>query len=199
MEGGVCVKRVERKGYSLVELMIAMTITVFVLAGLLALLGYGTQNMRITQSVVALQNKAKDATNHISTYTMEASEIEWDEDEEILIVTKKDIVQEKNADGSYPDPKVETYYYYWKDQDNDHIGEIYFARRDKVIDPSDATKVILNAAPDFLLVDDIEDFKCEIEENVDTGKKILHMQLKLKNQLDEAEFECKKDVYMRNQ
>lgn len=198
MEGGVCVKRVERKGYSLVELMIAMTITVFVLAGLLALLGYGTNNVRITQSVVALQNKAKDATNHISTYTMEASEIAWDEDEEILIVTKKDIVQEQNADGTYPDPKVETYYY-WKDQDADHIGGIYFARRDKVIDPSDATKVILNAAPDFLLVDDIEDFKCEVEENDDTGKKILHMQLKLKNQLDEAEFECKKDVYMRNQ
>lgn len=198
MEGGVCVKRVERKGYSLVELMIAMTITVFVLAGLLALLGYGTHNMRITQSVVALQNKAKDATNHISTYTMEASEIVWDEDEEILIVTKKDIVQEQNVDGTYPDPKVETYYY-WKDQDADHIGGIYFARRDKVIDPSDATKVILNAAPDFLLVDDIEDFKCEVEENDDTGKKILHLQLKLKNQLDEAEFECKKDVYMRNQ
>lgn len=197
MEGGVCVKRVERKGYSLVELMIAMTITVFVLAGLLALLGYGTHNMRITQSVVALQNKAKDATNHISTYTMEASEIVWDEDEEILIVTKKDIVQEQK-DGTYPDPKVETYYY-WKDQDADHIGGIYFARRDKVIDPSDATKVILNAAPDFLLVDDIEDFKCEVEENDDTGKKILHLQLKLKNQLDEAEFECKKDVYMRNQ
>ncbi len=48
MEGGVCVKRVEREGYSLIELMIAMTIAVFVLAGLLALLGYGTQNMRIT-------------------------------------------------------------------------------------------------------------------------------------------------------
>lgn len=198
MEGGVCVKRVEREGYSLIELMIAMTITVFVLAGLLALLGYGTQNMRLTQSMVALQNKAKDATNHISTYTMEASEIVWDEDKEILIVTKKDISQEQNADGTYPDPKIETYYY-WKDQDVDHIGGIYFARRDKVIDPSDATKVTLNAKPDFLLVDDIEDFKCEIEENEDTGKKILHMQLKLKNQLDEAEFECKKDVYMRNQ
>lgn len=198
MEGGVCVKRVEREGYSLIELMIAMTITVFVLAGLLALLGYGTQNMRITQSMVALQNKAKDATNHISTYTMEASEIVWDEDKEILIVTKKDISQEQNADGTYPDPKVETYYY-WKDQDAHHIGGIYFARRDKVIDPSDATKVTLNAKPDFLLVDDIEDFKCEIEENDDTGKKILHMQLKLKNQLDDAEFECKKDVYMRNQ
>lgn len=191
-------KRIKREGYSLIELMIAMTLSVFVLAGLIALLGYGTQNMRITQSVTALQNKAKDATNHISAYTMEASDIYWDEDKKILAVTKKDIPQEQNADGTYPDPKVETYYY-WKGQDADHVGGIYFARREKVVDPSDASKVTLVSEPKYLLTDDIEDFQCEIEENKDTKKKILHMQLMLKDKLEDAEFECKKDVYMRNQ
>lgn len=199
-------KKVEREGYSLVELLIAMTISVFVLAGLLALIGYGTNNMRLTQSLVALQNKAKDATNHISTYAMEASEVEWDEEKDavkkILKITKKTISQEVDSEGNYPeDPKT---YYYWKVHDSsadpDSVGEIYFAREDKVtvsgveVTPKSGYKMV-----DFLLVDDIKDFQCEVRENKDTGKKSLHIELKLKNKSDDSEFECKKDVYMRNQ
>ncbi len=189
-------KRRKREGYSLVELLIAMAISAFVLVGLLALLSYGTHNMRITHALVALQDKAKDATNHISTYTMEASDLEWDEDQEILIVTKKAVVQEKDSTGNYPEPKVEKCYY-WKDTNADGVGAIYFAKRDKVVDPVDSTKVKLQAKKDFLLADDIQDFQCKIKKDKDTGKKVLHMEFKLKN--DYAEFECKKDIYMRNQ
>lgn len=191
-------KEGKREGYSLIELLIAMTLTVFVLAGLLALLGYGTHNMRITQSLVALQDQAKDATNHMSAHTMEASEIEWDEDKKILCVTRKSVPQEVDADGNYPDPEVETCYY-WKDTDSDGVGGIYFAKRDKVVDAVDHTKVHLTADPKYLLADDIDDFQCEVKEDNETGKKVLHMELKLKSKSDDAEFECKKDVYMRNQ
>ena len=189
-------KKMNRDGYSLIELMIAVTLTAIVLAGLLALLGYGTHNMRITQALVALQNQAKDATNHISTYTMEASDIEWDEDSNILVVTKESVPQEVDAEGNYPAPVVEQCYY-WKGQDADGVGGIYFAKRDKVVDPVDNTKVNLEAKPEFLLVDDIQDFQCNVNENQDTGKKVLHIELQLEN--DETKFTCQKDVYMRNQ
>lgn len=191
-------KKEKREGYSLIELMIAMTLTVFVLAGLIALLGYGTHNMRITQALVALQDQAKDATNHISSHTMEASDIEWDEENEILTVTRKSVPQELDAGGTYPAPKVETCYY-WKDTDSDGVGGIYFARREKVVDAVDPAKVNLTADRNYLLVDDIEEFRCEIKEDKKTDRKVLHIEMDLKSKSDDAEFECKKDVYMRNQ
>lgn len=193
-KGGDIVKK-RREGYSIVELLIAMGLTAIVLAGLLALLGYGTRNMRITQSLVALQNQAKDATNHISAYAMEASDIKWDEDKEVLEVVRKTVPQELDATGNYPEPIVETCYY-WRGTDADGVGGIYFAKKDKVVDVTDASKVNLVAKQEFLLVDDIQEFRCEVKENKDTGKKVLHIELQLKN--DETEFECKKDIYMRN-
>lgn len=84
-----------REGYSLVEMMIAMAITAIVITGLIALLSYGSRNMRITQTMTALQNQAKDASNHLSSYVMEASKTEWDDDKKVLIITKPFILQKK--------------------------------------------------------------------------------------------------------
>lgn len=172
-----------------------MAISSIVLACLLVLLGYGAHNMRISQALVALQNQAKDATNHISTYVMEASDIEWDEHKRILTVTKKSVPQELKLqpDGSwkYPQP-VEEKCYYWKGTD-----AIYFAKRDKVVDPADNTKVNLTEEQRFLLTDNMQDFDCKIKEDKNTGKKVLHLEMKFSNSI--TEFTCKKDVYMRNQ
>lgn len=189
-------KKRKREGYSLVELLIAMAITTIVLGGLIALMGFGAHNMRITHSLVALQDKAKDATNHISTYTMESSDIEWDDMKKVLVVTKESVSQEVDAVGNYPAPVVERCYY-WKGKNANGVGGIYFAKQDKVKDPADATKVNLVSKPEFLLVDDIKDFSCEVATDDATGKKVLHMEMKLAN--DDTEFECKKDVYLRNQ
>lgn len=192
---GDIVKKSRRGGYSLVELIIAMGISAIVLASLLALLGYGAHNMRVSQALVALQNQAKDATNHISTYTMEASDVEWDEHKKVLTVTKKSVPQELELqpDGTkkYPAP-VEEKCYYWKGTD-----AIYFAKRDKVVDPSDNTKVNLTEGQQFLLAEDMQDFDCKIKKDKKTGKKVLHLEMKLSNSI--TEFTCKKDIYMRNQ
>ena len=151
------------------ELIIAMGISAIVLASLLALLGYGAHNMRVSQALVALQNQAKDATNHISTYTMEASDVEWDGNKKVLTVTKKSVPQqlELQPDGTkkYPAPVGEKCYY-WKGTD-----AIYFAKRDKVVDPSDNTKVNLTEGQQFLLAEDMQDFDCKIKEEKKTGKK----------------------------
>lgn len=187
----------KRDGYSLVELLIAMALTAIVLTGLVALFSYGTHNMRITQAMVALQNQAKDATNHISTYAMEASDIKWDEVNKVLTIKRESVPQQINSEGNYPDPDIETCYYWWADSDGDGVGAVYFAKHDKVADPSDPTKANLTSGQNFLLADDIEDFRCEVKENEDTGKKVLHVEMQLEN--ERAKFECKKDIYMRNQ
>ena len=185
----------EREGYSLVELLIAMAITSIVLSTLLILLSFGSHNMRITHSMVALQDQAKDAVNHISTYTMEASDIEWNDEKGFLVVTKESVPQEVDSEGNYPAPVVEKCFY-WKGQENG-VGGIYFAKWDKVKDASDVTKVNLVSKPEFLLVDHIQDFSCKVKADKATGKKILHVEMKLND--NNTEFECKKDVYMRNQ
>ncbi len=190
-------KKLKRGGYSLVELMIAMGISAIVLASLLALLGYGAHNMRVSQALVALQNQAKDATNHISTYTMEASDVEWDEHKKVLTVTKKSVPQELKLqpDGTkkYPAP-VEEKWYYWKGTD-----AIYFAERKDVLvtDEAGNQTVNLTGGQKFLLAKDMQDFDCKIKEDKKTGRKVLHLEMTLSNSI--TKFTCKKDIYMRNQ
>ncbi len=190
-------KKSRRSGYSLVELMIAMGISTIVLACLIALLGYGAHNMRISQALVALQNQAKDATNHISTYVMEASDVEWDEHKKVLSVTKKSVPQqlELQPDGTkkYPAPVIKKWYY-WKGTE-----AIYFADREDVLvtDEAGNKTVNLTGGQQFLLAEDMQDFDCKIKEDKKTGKKVLHLEMKLSNST--TDFTCKKDIYMRNQ
>ena len=77
--------------------------------------------------------------------------------------------------------------YYWKKDDG-----IYF-QKGEVSDLAD-----LIADKKHLLLDKVTDFECEEKENEDSGKKYLHVTLKLADE-DIAEFECSKDIMMRNQ
>lgn len=173
-------KQLQREGYSLLELIIAAAISVIVLGGLISLLSFGARNMRLTQARVALQNQAKDATNHISTYVMEASEVFWDEDKNVLTIRQ---------DKTGLDNKVESseQFFYWRFGDG-----IYFARESEV-DPA-----ALTADKKHLLLDHVTGFDCEVKVNGDTGREFLHVGMKLAD-ADIAEFECEKDISMRNQ
>lgn len=189
----------KREGYSLVELMIAMALTAIVLAGLLALFGYSSHNMRITQAQVALQNQAKDATNHISTYAMEADDIKWDVStgKDVLVITKP--ITLKDEDSGETTIETETCYY-WVAEDGDDGKAICFTKK-KTKEILDEDEELENLPSElnqqYLLVDDITGFKCEVKENDVTGKKVLHVEIDLEN--DRAEFKCEKDIYMRNQ
>lgn len=174
------VKQWQREGYSLIELMIAVAISAIVLTGVLGLIGFGTKNMRMTQARVALQNQAKDAVNHISTYVMEASEVFWDETDHVLTISKDQIGLDNQVENTEQ-------FLYWRSGDS-----IYFARESEV-DPA-----ALTADKKHLLVDHITGFDCEVKGNADTGREFLHVVLQLADE-DIAEFECEKDISMRNQ
>lgn len=185
----------KREGYSLVELLVAMAVSAIVLSTLIALLSYGAHNMRRAHELAALQNQSKDASNHISSYVMEASDVEWDDTKKVLTVIKETVPQEKDVDGTYPE-KVTEKCYYWLGKDAEGIGGIYFAKHSKVADPSDASKVVLTSKTDYLLTDDIQSFSCEVKKDNKTKKEMLHFELEL--QKNDTKFQCKKDIYLRN-
>ena len=73
--GGGFLKTRQKEGFSLIELMIAMAITVIVMAGIITLIAYSTRSMNLTQARAALQDQAKDSVNHISIHVMEGSSV----------------------------------------------------------------------------------------------------------------------------
>lgn len=68
-------RKMNKEGFSLIELMIAMAISVIVMAGIITLIAYSTRSMNLTQARAALQDQAKDSVNHISTHVMEGNSV----------------------------------------------------------------------------------------------------------------------------
>lgn len=68
-------KKMNKEGFSLIELVIAMAVTVVVMSGIITLIAYSTRSMNLTQARAALQDQAKDSVNHISTRVMEGGSV----------------------------------------------------------------------------------------------------------------------------
>ena len=140
-------KKLNKEGFSLIELLIAISITAFMTLAIVGLLGYGSRSMSLTQAKVALQNQAKDAVNHISAYVQEASDVEWYDEtgtppktvkspkttnKNALVITKTTV---NNSVSSTMDPttgkaegkptETSTWYYYWLEGDS-----VYFISYD---------------------------------------------------------------------
>lgn len=176
-------KKLNHEGFSLVEMIIAIAITSFVMMGVIALLAYSTRSMNDTQARIELQNEAKDAMNHITTYVMEGNKVTWDDAKKALIV-KKDTITNEGVTGAAV--SVSDEFYYWAVD-----GGLYFANA-TAIDPT-----ALTADKSHFLADNVEDFVCEVKRNADTKKVVLHVELTLKD--DVSQFVNKKDIYLRNQ
>lgn len=218
-------KQVNKEGFSLVEMLIAMTITVFIMAGIITLLAYGTRSMSNTQARAALQDQAKEGVNHISTHVLEGTEVAWDKDKTrggLLIGNK---VKEINKDTGAWEERYE-WCLYWL-ADGVEAGDpdlLCFIRLEDLVDetsalPSDfdtkdaegrfgalAPKLqSLEAAKKqkgHLLCDNVKSFACKRQEKKDAdgntiGKASLHIELELKD--DKSEFKSEKDIMMRNQ
>lgn len=168
-----------KEGFSMIELLIAIAISTIVMGCVIGLMGYASDSMNKTQARIALQEQAKDVTNHISSYTMEAREVVWDDVKHILQVKKEKV----GIDGAVESTEE---YLYW------FIGkEIYFANA-AAVDPA-----ALTADKSHLLAEDVENFECEVTTDSETKRKLLRIVVYMKD--DTSEFTCTKDVYMRNQ
>lgn len=200
-------KKVNREGYSLVELLIAISISSIVMLTMIGLLGYGSQNMKMTEAKVALQEQAKDALNHISTYVQESSDAKWDDtkftDCKFLALVKTGVKNDGDAKATETLNMADVYYYWY-------IGSsktVYFASRKTLLkeqgisdadsDKDTSTEVYLKNDKKHMLVEDVEDFKAEVVEDADTKNQTLHVTMKLKDEI--SEYSCEREINMRNQ
>lgn len=78
--------KLNNKGFSLVELMLAIVISTIVFGVVTALMTFSSRSMRDTEARVELQNQAKDAMNHIESYALESERAYWDDSEKLLIL-----------------------------------------------------------------------------------------------------------------
>ncbi len=219
----------EKEGFSLVEMVIAMAVTVIVMAGIISLIAYSTRSMSITQARAALQDAAKDSVAHISTHVMEGDSVTPYEDtvagdgvsRGALLIRKKKI----KGDGT----EEFSWFLYWVSSgmaagDSDMLcfapladlgTELSMPVPDDFDTRDDAQRLNYIAAlvpavesagrqKRHLLCDDVFRLKCEVQQKVDPadstskiGRPKLHVALTLRD--DKSEFECDKDIFMRNQ
>lgn len=78
--------KLNNKGFSLVELMLAIVISTIVFGAVTALMTFSSKSMRDTEARIAVQNQAKDAMNHMESYILESERAYWDDSEKLLIL-----------------------------------------------------------------------------------------------------------------
>lgn len=171
-------KQFNNEGFSLVELLVAIAISLVVLSTILALLTYSSNQMADTQAKVKLQDESKDMVNHITNVAMEGSKAEWKNESGIDF-----LVIENDSDAAEPTRKEVVYW---------HIGtNVYFASTTEVsLDALTADKM-------HLLAESVASFKGEVKENEQSKRKIITLDIKMAN--ERASMECSNNVYLRNQ
>ncbi len=113
----------EREGFSLIEMIIAIAIAAIVMSSVLLLMTYSSSSMNRTNSAVTVQNQAKDAVMHVTTYLQEGSEAGIatvsGTDQALIVINEK-----KDKNGEVVSAEVG---YYWYDS-GDHA--MYFYKDD---------------------------------------------------------------------
>lgn len=198
-------EKMKKEGFSLVEMLIAISITSVVMLTMIGLLGYGANSMKVTQAKVALQEQAKDSLNHMAVYVQESTDAAWDDtthtDCDVLVLMRKGIKNDGNEQAQEV-VRCEDVYYYWY---MPATKTVYFASRKTLLqeqgaaDPEyDMTSVVtVTNDKKHMLVEKVQDMEAEIVENADTKNKTVSISMKLKD--DISEYNCKREMNMRNQ
>lgn len=166
------------EGFTLIELMLAILISLIVGATLVMLMSYSSNNMAKTQSKVSIQEEAKDVMNHMTTVGMEGS---YATCSSIGATIPKLII--KNDSTSDPERKEVVY---WQ------IKEKLYYSPTKDVDVD-----ALTADDMHLLGEQVDSFEPKIDKNKQTGKQIVNVVLKMKNK--DTSFNTSYLVYLRNQ
>ena len=183
-----------KQGFTLVELLVTLVISAIVMLTIIGLIGYCTNHMKKTQLNIDLQDQAKDAFNHISSYSMEASALEWDDTEKVLTI-KKELVDNT---GMSKDVE-EKIYYYW------HIdSNLYFASKEDLAAEAgetdlDAFTPSFTADKNHLMADNVGAIACEIRTPNKNEKIQDHIaKVTLTMQTEDITFDCDREICWRN-
>ena len=184
------------KGFSLVEVLLAVLISTIVFGSVTTLIIYASNNVRLTNSRVSLQDQAKDAMNHLESYCLEAEGASWDDTEKRLLLYTNEEHAESVSKGAIREDEIYALdsdtYVYWFKGDKVYFGKCSSTKSEALIDPF--------ALPEdnmYLLADYVEDFEAKIVKNKKSSKYTIELSMKFDNEI--SEYDCSKRVYCRNQ
>ena len=198
-----------KEGFSLVEMLISMAITAILMLTLIAILSYSSRSMRTTQAKVALQDQAKDAVNHISTYVQQSGNVKkspvvsWNATSHVSSDRNVNINNTGVSEAAIS--SVDAYVYwldgnhlYFREVDSSFDSSFHPEDPSSEVDASKLTGMSDSAKKQCLLADDVDGFNCSIGTTVnDSSKKVLHVTVSMADTY--SRYECKKDIMMRNQ
>ena len=184
--------KLNNKGFTLVELLLAIAISTIVLGTLTALTVYASRSTKLTNEKITLQNEVKDAVNHIASWhTVPAT---GGGTAKVLVVyERRDDMKSIVTSSAVQVDMVETLesdaYAYWFMN-----GKLYFG---KCSHTGDVKIDALEAKDIYLLADHVKEFSCEVKKNEKSGKQFVEIDLQAG--LGRSEYSCNKTVYIRNQ
>lgn len=208
--------KLNNKGFSLIEIMLAVVVSTIVLGTITAMIGFAARSSRETNERVELQNQVKDALNHIESYCMEAEDVKWQKvgSADVLIMFQrradaKNIISPA-TDGAVQADQVATLasdvyaYWFFDDGDSSKGKNLYFGKCSTAAADVDLTAL----KPDdseankkdnriHLLANNVTDFDCKIEKNEVSGKYTVNVEVKAKE--NKIEYDSSKMIYLRNQ
>lgn len=207
--------KLNNKGFSLLEIMLAILVSTLVLGAITAMISFASQSSRETHERVELQNQVKDALNHIESYCMEAEDVKWQKvgSANVLIMFQRRADSKKiispATDSAVKANEVATLdsdvyaYWFFDDGDSSKGKNLYFGKCSKTgevdltaLKPDSSTSNEKDNRV-YLLADNITDFDCEVAKNEASGKYNVNIELKAKE--NKVDYGSGKTIYLRNQ
>ena len=199
--------KLNNKGFSLVEVLIAVAVSTIVFGAITALIVFASNSSRQTNARITLQNEAKDAVNHMEAYIIEAQSVVWDSTSDALVLVKDSAdakeVKTSNDTLSNVGPKVSVFntakktFVYWYDKT---AKKLFFGEcRTMASDQTNTVDLTGSLQTDdmYLLSDNVEDFTCKLVKNKKSDKYTVNFSVKFKDSV--SEYSLDKCVYLRNQ
>ncbi len=206
--------KLNNKGFSLVELLIAIAVSTIVLGAVTAMIVYSSNSLRDTNARVEVQNQAKDAMNHIEGFCMEAVYPHWDEDNNALLLFTDKKEAKAIISGSVSMENISTLtsdtYIYWFNETEKkmYFGKCSFSESGKTDAEIAAESAILvnpDALPtdsgnlkNYLLANYVEGFECKVRKNEESGNMLVDIEMKYDSEMA-PKYYNRKTVYLRNQ
>lgn len=193
------------KGFTLVEVLLAVAISTIVFGAITTLMVYASRSSKLTNEKITLQEEVKDAMNHIESYCMEAeaaSHLTIDGSEVLVLYQRRTDLDEvtpasggavqvsKIKDIGKPGSAEESYAYaYWWKGNSIYFGKCSYG--------GDIDLNSLTEAKEFLLANNVTKFTCDVNQNPKSKK--YSVGLGIEGTMNSSKYSSDRTIYIRNQ
>ncbi len=198
--------KLNNKGFTLVELLLAVAISTIVFGSITSLMIYASKSSKLTNEKVMLQEEVKDAMNHIESYCMEAeaaSHLTVGGSEVLVLFQRRadleqvsssvsggavDVSKVKDIGSAGSGENSYAYAYWWNG------SNIYFG---KCSHDGDIDLTALPAENEYLLASNVAGFTCEVNQNPKSKK--YSVDIGIDGEINASKYSSNRTIYIRNQ